>query len=224
MSVAWQARRTRTPPLSGSLPIGSRRGASESLRSDPTPPLSVYPRALPPSAQRLVFIDGAPHARLQVEIDSAAAFSGVPDDSDSANDSANDSATPAYATHALLAKLSLGVGGAALVLTREAASRIGLLESTAALQPTGVLAGPGEGQVRLQRIQEGALATGRVRAVQLPSARFERARCVVHAEGAGPAGAATSASASALATATAPRDLELSQGVDGVLGADLLRG
>jgi hypothetical protein len=134
--------------------------------------------------QALTFIDGAPHVRASYRLDEADA-----------------------APREGLFRLALGVGGAGVVLCAAEAAACGFAERTAALQPRGLVAAPGEARARLAAVTEGALLSGRVAALRLgdAGASFAHVRCLLHVGG-------------------DPPDLALSHRAAGLLCADLFRG
>jgi hypothetical protein len=134
--------------------------------------------------QALTFIDGAPHVRASYRLDEADA-----------------------APREGLFRLSLGVGGAGVLLCAAEAAASGFAERTAALQPHGLVAAPGEARARLASVTEGALLSGRIAELRLgdAGASFAHVRCLLHVGG-------------------DPSDLALSQRAAGMLCADLFRG
>ena len=143
------------------------------------------------SWQRLRLLDGAPHVEctLHVGDGDSSPFTGW-------------------------FRLGLGVGGTAVVLSAATCNQVAFVQGTNALQPSGVMTGPGEQQGRFQPVQEGSLLSGRVARVELRGAAFARQRCVVHCERRG----------DGRLVAVDAADMQLSCGSAGVLCADLFRG
>jgi hypothetical protein len=111
-------------------------------------------------------------------------------------------------------RLGLGVGGTAVVLSAATCNQVGFVQGTHALQPSGIMTGPGEQQGRFQPVEEGSLLSGRVASVELRGASFARQRCVVHCHRRDDGSLA----------AVDVQDMQLSKASAGVLCADLFRG
>lgn len=104
-----------------------------------------------------------------------------------------------------LFRLALGVGGCGVIFSNAEAAAVGFARATAALQPAGMLAAPGEGRARMAAVEEGSLLSGRLDALQLGGATFRHVRALAH-------------------TGADPSDLALSHRAAGAICADLFRG
>ena len=157
------------------------------------------------SWQRLRFLDGAPHVECTLWLY---------DDSDGDGSSElNPGSTEALEVpFSGWFRLGLGIGGTALILSATTAASMNFADTTQALQPQGVLAGPGEQRGRFVAAQEGGLLSGRLPRVSLRGASFVRQRAVVHTTRDGSL------------RPMVPPDLQLSDMAAGVLCADLFRG
>jgi len=102
-----------------------------------------------------------------------------------------------------LFKLSLGTGGTGAVLSARVARDAEVAERTKALQPGGIMSGPGESSGRLQRVGD-EIVTGRIETVRFKNFEFTNVRAVMHTDG-------------------DPPDADLSPHADGAVCADLFR-
>jgi len=103
-----------------------------------------------------------------------------------------------------LFKLALGTGGVGAVLTKRVADDADVANRTRALQPGGIMSGPGESSGRLQRVGD-EIITGRVETIKFNSFELKNVRAVIHLDGDQP-------------------DLDLSPHADGAVCADAIRG
>ena len=138
--------------------------------------------------QPVTFIDGVPYVRLAYTIANDG-FMGV---------------TEMTMEREGLFKLALGVGGVGAVLSAKVADEADVANRTKALQPGGIMSGPGENTGRLQRVG-GEIVTGRVETVRFKNFECTNVRAVVHLDG-------------------DPPDADLSPHADGAVCADLFRG
>jgi len=138
--------------------------------------------------QPVTFIDGVPYVRLAYTI-ADDGFAGI--------------AATTMEREGLF-KLALGVGGVGAMLSAKVAAASNLANRTKALQPGGIMSGPGENTGRLQRVG-GEIVTGRVAAVRFKNFEFINVRAVAHLDG-------------------DPPDADLSPHADGAVCADLFRG
>jgi hypothetical protein len=155
------------------------------------------------SWQRVEWIGGVPHLRVKVTVANDRITSLEPPPEGAASDKAEKD-EKADAWTGRLFRLSLGAGGAGVVVAAAAAREWRMVERTVGLQPGGVMSGPGEGRARLARV-EPEVVTGRFDAIELKGATFRNIRALTHLNG-------------------DPPDLALSPHADGVLCADLFRG
>ena len=172
------------------LPGGSREAPRTEVVLHPPGTYADASDRVTVSWQRLRVLDGAPHVECTLRVgDDIQPFSGW-------------------------FRLGLGVGGTAVVLCAATCNQVGFVQGTHALQPSGVMTGPGEQQGRFQAVEEGSLLSGRVASVELRGASFARQRCVVHCN----------RRADGSLAAVNPQDMQLSSASAGVLCADLFRG
>lgn len=161
------------------------------------PKISVYvcdPESYSPSPeverawQPVVLIDGVPYVELTYTIANDG-FQGV---------------TEMTTERKGLFKLALGTGGVGAVLTKRVADDADVANRTRALQPGGIMSGPGENSGRLQRVGD-EIITGRVETIKFNSFELKNVRAVIHLDGDQP-------------------DLDLSPHADGAVCADAIRG
>lgn len=138
--------------------------------------------------QDVTFIDGVPHVQLAYTVANDG-FKGV---------------TAMTDERVGLFKLSLGTGGTGAVLSARVAKEAELAERTKALQPGGVMSGPGESAGRLQRVGD-EIVTGRMETIRFKGFEFKNVRAVVHLDG-------------------DPPDADISPHADGAVCVDLFRG
>jgi hypothetical protein len=138
--------------------------------------------------QPVVLIDGVPYVELTYTIANDG-FQGV---------------TEMTTERKGLFKLALGTGGVGAVLTKRVADDADVANRTRALQPGGIMSGPGENSGRLQRVGD-EIITGRVETIKFNSFELKNVRAVIHLDGDQP-------------------DLDLSPHADGAVCADAIRG
>ena len=137
--------------------------------------------------QPVTWIDGVPYVELAYTI---------------ANDGFRGVTTTVDERKGLF-KLSLGTGGTGAVLSARVARDAQVAERTKALQPGGIMSGPGESSGRLQRVGD-EIVTGRIETVRFKNFEFTNVRAVMHTDG-------------------DPPDADLSPHADGAVCADLFR-
>ena len=123
--------------------------------------------------QEAVIIDGAPYVRAGFDIGdeagAAAGSGGLPPGPHSSGFQSG------FCANGGLFKLALGAGGTGVVLASAVARRLAFGGRSLALEPTGLVSGPGAAQPRLLRLDEGSLLSGRLACVELAGARFTQA-------------------------------------------------
>ena len=154
----------------------------------------IQPTAYSPSPeverawQPVFFIDGVPYVELAYTIANDG-FKGV---------------TEMTMERVGLFKLALGTGGVGAVLSSKIAEDADVANRTRALQPSGIMSGPGENASRLQRVGD-EIVTGRVETIRFKSFEIKNIRAVMHLDGDTP-------------------DLDISPHADGAVCADAFRG
>ena len=136
----------------------------------------------------VIFISGVPYVELEYTIANDG-FQGV---------------TEQVMERKGLFKLAIGTGGVGALLSSKVARDADVANRTHALQPGGIMSGPGESSGRLQRVGD-EIVTGRVETIRFKGFEFKNIRAVLHLDG-------------------DPGDVDLSPHAEGAICADCFRG
>jgi hypothetical protein len=166
------------------------------------------------SWQRVEWIAGVPHVRVQVTVAEDRVTSLVPppeaagrgrgSGGGGGSDGDGDGDGDGGFWNGRLFRLSLGTGGTGVIVSAKAAAEWDMVSRTAGLQPGGVMSGAGEERSRFARV-EPEVVTGRLNKLEFRGGSFATVRALTHTGG-------------------DPPDLALSPHADGALCADLFRG